>query len=207
MSRNPGLLLMLLIFGAATPADAASLLVPASTAMAVGAAMPMPAGHRDFCAAHPEDCGPMDDRGPEAMSPARWRAVWQVNRGVNARIAGRTDREIFDREEVWTYPDTQGDCEDYVLLKRRLLVAAGFADSNLLITTVRLEDGSGHAVLTLRTADGDYVLDNLENRVRPWRETGYEFVRRQASDHARRWLSIENGGGRPSPPRSVSKPN
>ena len=47
--------------------------------------------------------------------------------------------------------DDAGDCEDFVLLKRKKLIAGGFSPSDLLITVVRKPDGEGHAVLTLRT--------------------------------------------------------
>ena len=57
--------------------------------------------------------------------------------------------------EKWSYPDDgYGDCEDYVLLKRRLLAARGFPESTLLITVVRDENNEGHAVLTVRTDRG-----------------------------------------------------
>jgi Predicted periplasmic protein len=204
--RGPLLAVLFLCLSPAV-APAASLLVPDSSAMAVGAAMPMPSGHREFCLAHPQECGPVVAADPIEMTPARWRTIWKVNRAVNATIRGRTDMEIFGREEVWTYPDTEGDCEDFALLKRRQLIEAGFPEADLLMTTVRLEDGSGHAVLTLRTSDGDYVLDNLENRVLPWRETAYDYVRRQSSANAGLWLSIENGGGTRLALESVSKSN
>jgi predicted transglutaminase-like cysteine proteinase len=193
-----GLLLALIITALSSgAAAAASLLVPSSVDMAIGAAMPAPSGHSAFCETRRSECAPMQDHGPIAMNPSRWRSVWAINRGVNAAIRGRTDMEIFGREEVWTYPEAEGDCEDFALLKRRMLIEAGFSASNLLMTTVRLEDGSGHAVLTLRTADGDYILDNLVNTVKPWRDTPYDYVRRQSSTDAGLWLSIENGIQKP----------
>ena len=94
---------------------------------------------------------------------------------------------------LWSYPDGAGDCEDFVLLKRRMLMEKGFAAGDLLITVVRKPDGEGHAVLTLRTAQGDYILDNLNNEVKLWTETPYRYLKRQASFHAGRWVSIENG--------------
>jgi len=89
---------------------------------------------------------------------------------------------------------TEGDCEDFALLKRRELAAKGFSLSNLLLTVVRKPDGEGHAILTVRTADGDFVLDNLDPKVRRWNETGYVYVKRQSSRDTGRWLSIESRG-------------
>lgn len=70
---------------------------------------------------------------------------------------------------------------------------SGIPLSNLLITVVRKPDGEGHAVLTVRTDKGDFVLDNLAAAVKLWDETGYRYLKRQASDHTGRWVSIRDG--------------
>ena len=62
-------------------------------------------------------------------------------------------------------PNGAGDCEDYVLEKRRELMHKGLSASDLLITVVRKPDGEGHAMLTVRTDKGDFVLDNLTDAV------------------------------------------
>lgn len=79
------------------------------------------------------------------------------------------------------------------LLKRRELSARGWALSDLLLTVVRKPDGEGHAVLTVRMAKRDFVLDNLDGRVRPWNETAYVFVKRRSSTNTGRWVSVETG--------------
>jgi predicted transglutaminase-like cysteine proteinase len=105
-----------------------------------------------------------------------------------------SDFNIYGKEEVWIYPDAGvGDCEDYVLEKRKMLFESGIAISNLLITVVRKPDGEGHAVLTVRTDNGDFVLDNLTDKVRLWSETGYRYMKRQASNHTGHWVSIRGG--------------
>src|SRR6476469_5539570 len=49
----------------------------------------------------------------------------------------RTDLEHWGVVERWNYPDDgYGDCEDYVLLKRRMLMQAGWPREALLITVV-----------------------------------------------------------------------
>ena len=65
--------------------------------------------------------------------------------------------------------------------------------SNLLMTVVRKPNGEGHAVLTVRTDKGDLVLDNLTDKVRLWSETGYRYLKRQASDNTGHWVSIIGG--------------
>jgi predicted transglutaminase-like cysteine proteinase len=123
-----------------------------------------------------------------------WTKIVEVNNLVNTMITPRTDMEIWGVEEYWSYPvDGVGDCEDYALEKRRRLVQAGVPVSNLLITVVRQPNGDGHAVLTVNTNMGDFVLDNLEPRVMAWGETDYQFLKRQSARHAGMWVSIDDG--------------
>jgi predicted transglutaminase-like cysteine proteinase len=161
--------------------------------MQVGAITSQPIGHYEFCEAHRDECSV---KSANAMAPRvtefGWNAVRQINSEVNRDIMPMTDQEIFGRDEVWTYPKDVGDCEDFALLKRKLLIERGFSPADLLLTVVRKPDGEGHAVLTLRTADGDYILDNLDGQVRLWSETPYRYLKRQASFNSGRWVTIEN---------------
>ncbi len=179
----------------------------ASPSMRTGGLTSQPIGHYDFCQANPAECNiRLRDEGPERMSDDFWKLAVAVNVRVNAEVKPMNDIEIFGKDEVWAYPDNGvGDCEDYVLEKRRELMRQGVSLSNLLITVVRKADGEGHAVLTLRTDRGDFVLDNLTDAVRPWDQTGYRFLKRQASNHTGRWVTIRDG--QPSAPLvgSVSK--
>ena len=50
------------------------------------------------------------------------------------------------------------------------------------MTVVTDQKGEGHAVLMVRTNHGDLILDNKTNRVLPWLETGYTFVKREGQD-------------------------
>ena len=117
-----------------------------------------------------------------------------INAAVNASIKPMNDYDVYGKDEVWAYPERGvGDCEDYVLEKRRELMRNGVSLSDLLITVVRKPDGEGHAVLTVRTTRGDFVLDNLTDTVRQWDATGYRFLKRQASDNTGRWVTIREG--------------
>ncbi len=154
---------------------------------------PAPAGFSDFCRRHAEDCAARVDRGLlVSLDDARMLDLTVVNRAVNTQIRPMTDREIYGREEVWEIPTTVGDCEDYVLLKRRQLIRRGWPASALLVTVVRDERGDGHAVLTVRTDRGDLVLDNKVDLIRPWHETPYAYVKRQATTDARLWVRIDD---------------
>jgi predicted transglutaminase-like cysteine proteinase len=165
----------------------------ASRFMQVGAITSQPIGHYEFCQSHRAECSV---KSANTVAPRvtefGWNVVRQVNAEINHDIMPMTDEEIFGRDEVWTYPKDVGDCEDFALLKRKLLIERGFSPADLLITVVRKPDGEGHAVLTLRTADGDYILDNLDNTVKLWSETSYRFLKRQASFNTGRWVTIEN---------------
>lgn len=153
-----------------------------------------PMGWVQFCEIHPEDCGPF------AAGPARiqmtgkdWRQLVDINDYVNALIEPATDLELYGVDEWWTYPtDNRGDCEDYVLLKRKLLLKSGWPASALLITVVHDEQGEGHAVLTVTTSAGDLILDNQHTEIRLWRETPYRYLMRQSKHDPSHWVSLRD---------------
>lgn len=162
--------------------------------MITGSVTSQPIGHYDFCKRYPDDCRAHSaEIRPPVVTDHGWQMVREVNSAVNTSIAPETDEALYGKDEYWTYPTTAGDCEDYVLLKRYMLMERGFKASDLLITVVRKPDGEGHAVLTLRTGDGDYVLDNLNNAVKLWTKTPYTYLKRQAVNNSGRWVTIENG--------------
>jgi len=115
-----------------------------------------------------------------------------INARVNRDIIPMTDQDVFGVEEYWAYPKAVGDCEDYVLLKQKLLMQMGFRASDLLITIVRQTDGSGHAVLTVRTDHGDFILDNMHDEVLLWSQTDYTFLKRQSSVNTGRWTKLQD---------------
>ncbi|EKF41675.1 transglutaminase [Nitratireductor indicus C115] len=164
----------------------------AGNSMATGGLTSQPIGHYEFCKANPLECSLRPrDTGPEKMNKALWRKLVSVNKSVNQAVKPMNDIDIYGEEEVWTYPSTGvGDCEDYVLEKRRALMRKGISLANLLITVVRKPDGEGHAILTVRTDRGDFVLDNLNDTVKLWNQTGYRYLKRQASNHTGMWVSL-----------------
>ena len=165
-----------------------------SPAMATGGITSQPIGHYEFCQKYQSEC---DSRSkltpPPRVTEYGWNVIREVNKDINSRIIAMTDQEVYGKDEVWEYPKTAGDCEDFVLLKRKTLIERGFAVSDLLITVVRKPDGEGHAVLTLRTNNGDFILDNLSDDVKLWTDTNYTYLKRQASFNTGRWVSIEDG--------------
>ena len=159
--------------------------------MEVGGITSQPIGHYEFCQTNGSECqAGVRGRTPAKVTAYGWGVVREINAGVNDAITPMTDKDLYGVDEFWTYPDNAGDCEDFVLLKRKKLMEKGFAASDLLITVARKPDGEGHAVLTLRTDRGDFILDNLNDELRPWHKTGYRFLKRQSSSHSGRWVTL-----------------
>lgn len=164
----------------------------AGDSMIVGRQTSQPIGHYEFCKANPQECSIRpDDSELLKMTAETWALVGKIDLQVNRAIQPVNDIDNYGLEEVWAYPDDgKGDCEDYALEKRRLLNESGISLANLLLTVVRKPDGEGHAVLTVRSDKGDFILDNLSDKVKPWRETGYKYLKRQASYNTGRWVSL-----------------
>ena len=175
------------------PATQLAALPDVSTPTLVTGLAKPPIGWVDFCKDHMGEC---DVATVEATALRVDRQIWtmitRINREVNASIEQVEDIDHFGVLEKWAYPvDGRGDCEDIVLEKRRRLIQAGIPRGTLLITVVRDEQGDGHAILTLRTDRGDYVLDNKTSRIRPWQDTGYVFVKRQSQQHPDIWVTLD----------------
>ena len=158
----------------------------------VGDVARAPIGWVEFCTEHKSECATKASTPRDVvLTPKAWTDLIQVNNWVNEKIKPITDLEHWGVVERWNYPDDgYGDCEDYVLLKRRMLIKAGWPREALLITVVRDKKGEGHAVLTVKTNKGEFILDNQEAEVLPWTKTGYRFVKRQSQQDQNMWVSL-----------------
>ncbi len=164
----------------------------ATSSMATGGLTSQPIGHFEFCKILTSECRIQSIGVPALMAGENTMAMIEaVNVQVNHAIRPETDLEVYGKDEVWAYPKGVGDCEDYVLLKRKILMNRGISPANLLITVVRKPDGEGHAILTVRTRKGDFILDNLDDEMLPWEATGYKFLKRQSAEHTGHWVTIE----------------
>jgi predicted transglutaminase-like cysteine proteinase len=196
-------------FGACASAAGAQSLAalpnPASVGKVdvMGGARPVQ-GWVKFCERHPAQCE-VNSAEPAvvALNGRTWRALNAVNRQVNTTIKARTDLEHWGMVDRWDLPDDGfGDCEDYQLLKRRLLVEEhGIPRRALRMTVVIDEQGEGHAVLMVRTDGGDLILDNKRSAIVAWHQTGYVFVKREGQD-GREWVSL---GERSSPTTTANR--
>ena len=172
--------------------------------VAVGAAARAPIGYVEFCNELPKECAASNSEPRDVVLSAKvWKDLVRVNKWVNDSIAPMTDMDHWGVVEKWSYPDDgKGDCEDYVLLKRRMLMQAGWPREALLITVVRDKKGDGHAVLTVKTDKGEFILDNQAEEILLWTETGYRFVKRQSQGNPNVWIAL----GDPRPPTSTASP-
>jgi predicted transglutaminase-like cysteine proteinase len=165
-----------------------------------GQASSVPIGWIQFCQDNPRECRAPAAAGPSSMTltDARWRELVEVNLRFNRQIKPVTDQDQYGIVERWTYATTgKGDCEDYVLEKRRELARRGWPLSALLINVVIDKEGGGHAVLTAITDRGEYILDNQTDDILPWSRSGLIFIKRQSPDNPNVWLDLGRTVGRP----------
>ena len=147
---------------------AAALLLAAVTGFQIGSASAKPVGQI-------------------TLTPERMAQLQQVNSHVNSTIVEVSDMEQYGREDVWTLPMSgRGDCEDFALLKRKLLLQRGWPAWALSVSVGTTLSGEPHAVLIVTTASGEYVLDNLTSSILPPSQTGHTFLSRQSG---RGWVS------------------
>jgi predicted transglutaminase-like cysteine proteinase len=172
---------------------------------AVGGTTSAPIGWAQFCVEYDPECRTEPSTPRDVvLSASAWKDLVRVNRWVNANIRPITDLEHWGVVERWNYPDDgYGDCEDYALEKRRMLIDAGWPREALLLTVVRDQNGDGHAVLTVKTDKGEFILDNQRDEVLLWSDTGYRFVKRQSQSDPNVWVSL--GEPRSAPLTSSSR--
>lgn len=178
--------------------------LPMSSFSPLGPETSVPFGWFDFCQRYSGEC---DDAARPAqnieLTAGAFRKIESVNALVNNQIEPVSDPQHAGVPDAWDYPeDGKGDCEDYALMKRRLLIRAGFPRGALLLSVVKDEHGDGHSVLLVRTSRGDFVLDNLADEVSPWAKTPYRFVKRQSQENQNVWVAV---GAPTSAPMYVAK--
>src|SRR5688572_28409563 len=91
-----------------------------------------PLGYQLMCLKSPAECQGGGRSSVEA-TPELMETLKRVNARVNRAITPRSDGNA----DVWNASATSGDCEDYVLAKRRALIRAGLPASSLRIAYVK----------------------------------------------------------------------
>ena len=168
--------------------------MPTASTLPVGRASDnAPPGYVSFCLRFANECH-FDPNGPTSvkLTSALWQTIQHANNAVNRAVNPAEDLPHHGRAEYWTLPvDAAGDCEDYALAKRHDLIEAGLPASALRIAIVTIPDGQRHAVLTIATDRGDFVLDNLSRAILPWNDTNYRWLERQDPRVHMGWVSLD----------------
>src|SRR5208282_5314738 len=159
-----------------------------------------PIGWIEFCTETPRECAGRPTQPRDiVLTTQAWKDLERINLWVNTHVKPMTDMEHWGVVEKWSYPDDgYGDCEDYVLQKRRMLIQAGWPREALLITVVRDKHGEGHAILTVKTDKGEFILDNQNDQILLWSDTGYRFVKRQSQSDPNVWIALGEPRGTPA---------
>lgn len=148
-----------------------------------------PPAFKSFCATQTSLCSTAGGKRVVQMTPARRAELARVNSMVNLRIAERSDISTTGRADVWGLPAKQGDCEDFAILKKSELIKRGWPRSALLLTVGWL-GSQGHTVLTVRTSEGDLILDNRTSAIRNWSQTSLRYFARQSQSNGSSWERI-----------------
>lgn len=168
----------------------AARVAPEASFVAASAPALAPMAHVLLCLERPAEC---QATGPANAVVALTRDVRaeliQVNRAVNRQIRPRHDK-AGPMGDVWSVSPAKGDCEDYALTKRHMLIARGWPSSALRIAVARTARGEGHAVLVVRTSEGDLVLDNRTTALRSWDKTGLRWIKIQSAGNPKQWMSL-----------------
>jgi predicted transglutaminase-like cysteine proteinase len=155
----------------------------------MGQASGTPSGYYRLCVDHPNVCQVRAGRigvtadGSVAYSSAAMEQLRAVNASVNAII-----RPAYS--DAWTPEEPAGDCKDYAMTKRQRLIDSGWPTSALPTAIVRTTKGEEHLVLVARTSRGDFVLDNLEDQIAPWKSTSYSWEKIQSPSDGLTWRSV-----------------
>jgi predicted transglutaminase-like cysteine proteinase len=176
----------------ALPGASKAFAAEEATYAAVGEATSIPYGWIDFCRRYHGECDSGSDTALDVNLTAKaMKTIREVNAWVNRNVEPISDEDHWGLVDRWDFPaDGRGDCEDFALLKRRMLIEQGFPRQALLMTVVKDENNEGHAILTVKTNHGEFVLDNLIDEVKPWNATPYRFVKRQSQENQNVWVAI-----------------
>lgn len=156
-----------------------------------------------FALKHPEQAVAAD---PRVLAPGTVAGI-QMARTELARVNGRVNQGILPRPsngdpmEPWLIlpigPETgtkpTGDCHDYAVTKRAMLLALGWPSSCLLLAEVIAPEvpSMHHLVVVARTSQGDLILDNLAPGTPLWWVRGFAWVRVQSPADPNLWCEVK----------------
>lgn len=157
----------------------------------VGSDTSIPYGWMEFCQRYASECEAAGKVADVNLTETAMREIRQVNSFVNHGVEAVSDMEHWGVVDRWDLPaDGKGDCEDYALMKRKILIERGYPRAALLVTVVRDSQNEGHAILTVKTNAGEFILDNLTDEVKPVSRIAYRFVKRQSQQDPNVWVAL-----------------
>jgi predicted transglutaminase-like cysteine proteinase len=140
-----------------------------------------------FCMKNKDQCADPGGADVVTLTEDRREEMLSVNSGINRAIAPRND---VGNDDSWNVDVAAGDCEDYALTKRKHLIALGWPARALRIAVATTRSGEGHAVLIVKTSDGDLVLDNRTPKIRDWTKTDLRWIKMQGIN-PQTWVEID----------------
>lgn len=146
-----------------------------------------PIAFAKFCESAADQCLRIGDRDTVELSKQKRTELQRINAEINTSISYVGEQ---DGEDDWKLNPASGDCEDFAVTKRQRLLRAGWPSGALRIATARTTDGIGHAVLVVSTSQGDLVLDNRTNVVKPWKAVDLKWIKIQSHEDPRVWLKL-----------------
>lgn len=146
-----------------------------------------PIAFAKFCDNAADQCVRIGDRDTIELTKQKRTELQRINSEINSAIVYVGELEGQDE---WKLNPASGDCDDYAVTKRQRLLRAGWPSGALRIATARTPSGIGHAVLVVSTTQGDLVLDNRTNVVKPWKAVGLKWIKIQSHENPRIWLKL-----------------
>ncbi len=175
-------------------AGVACISTPASAnAMRTGTYTSPPLGFIKYCLRNYSECARKSENpGVAELSQSTWRQLQDVQLAGNRLIRPQSDLDNAGLPDSWDYPrNGSGDCEDFAILKRRMLIERGWPADSMLLTTAITEQGEHHVVLTVTTDSGDFILDNRYVQVQAWEDMKYTWLARQDPRNLMRWVTTQ----------------
>ncbi|MCZ7452045.1 transglutaminase-like cysteine peptidase [Rhizobium rhizogenes] len=146
-----------------------------------------PIAFAKFCDNAADQCVRIGDRDTIELTKQKRTELQRINSEINSAIVYVGELEGQDE---WKLNPASGDCDDYAVTKRQRLLRAGWPSGALRIATARTPSGIGHAVLVVSTTQGDLVLDNRTNVVKPWKAVDLKWIKIQSHENPRVWLKL-----------------
>ena len=167
---------------------------PSAAAMREGGYTLPPFSFVKFCLDYPGDCPKSAGPSRIQLTSGRMAELSSVNRAVNRSIRPKPDTSAL---RYWKLDVDAGDCNNFAIQKRHELMRRGWPAAALALTVAKTPWGEGHLVVTVRTDQGDLVLDNLRSSIVSWRSTGYDWIMRQSERNPQYWVELNGGQAGP----------